>query len=63
MVDEWIELEMSSRKSTALRRIDELLDKLSPEDVVIASELSRLGRSIKETLNTIETIVQDKLAR
>ena len=63
MVDEWIELEMSSRKSTTLRRIDELLDKLSPDDVVIASELSRLGRSIKETLNTIETIIQDKLAR
>lgn len=53
MVDEWIELEMSSRKSTAMRRIDELLDKLSPDDIVIVSELSRLGRSIKETLNTI----------
>ena len=63
MVDEWIELEMSSRKSTTLRRIDELLDKLSPGDVIIASELSRLGRSIKETLNTIETISQDKLSR
>ena len=63
MVDEWIELEMSSRKSTALRRIDELLDRLAPDDVIIASELSRLGRSIKETLNTIETIVQDKLTR
>ena len=63
MVDEWIELEMSSRKSTALRRIDELLHKLSPSDVIIASELSRLGRSIKETLNIIETIVQDKQAR
>ncbi|RYX03810.1 resolvase [Legionella pneumophila] len=63
MVDEWIELEMSSRKSTTLRRIDELLDKLSPDDVVIASELSRLGRSIKETLNIIETIIQEKLSR
>ncbi|MDR3151795.1 MAG: recombinase family protein [Holosporaceae bacterium] len=63
MVDEWIELEMSSRRSPLLRRIDELLGKLSPDDVVIASELSRLGRSIKETLNTIETIVQGKKAR
>jgi DNA invertase Pin-like site-specific DNA recombinase len=63
MVDEWIELEMSSRKSTLLRRIDELLEKLCPNDVVIASELSRLGRSIKETLNTIETIVGEKKAR
>lgn len=63
MVDEWIELEMSSRKSTTMRRIDELLEKLSPNDTVISSELSRLGRSIKETLNTIETIVQDKQTR
>ena len=35
MVDEWIELEMSSRKSTVHRRIDELLDKLSPGDIVM----------------------------
>ncbi|HAT4388535.1 TPA: recombinase family protein [Legionella pneumophila] len=63
MVDEWIELEMSSRKSTAHRRIDELLNKLLPGDVIISSELSRLGRSIKETLDTIETITQDKQAR
>lgn len=63
MVDEWIELEMSSRKSTTMRRIDELLEKLSPDDTVISSELSRLGRSIKETLNTIEIIVHDKKAR
>ena len=56
IVDEWIELEMSSRQSTVKRRIDELLEKLSPQDIVIASELSRLGRSIKETLNIIETI-------
>lgn len=63
VVDEWIELEMSSRKSTELRRIDELLNKLLPGDIVISSELSRLGRSIKETLNTIENLVQGKKAR
>lgn len=63
VVDEWIELEMSSRKSTELRRIDELIDKVLPSDIVIASELSRLGRSIKETLNTIEALVQGKQAR
>jgi DNA invertase Pin-like site-specific DNA recombinase len=63
MVDEWIEVEMSSRKSTRDRRIDELLEKLQPGDVIIASELSRLGRSIKETLNTIENLVQNKKNR
>jgi DNA invertase Pin-like site-specific DNA recombinase len=63
MIDKWIELEVSSRKSTILRRIDELVDSLSPKDIVIVSELSRLGRSIKETLNIIETIVKDKQTR
>jgi DNA invertase Pin-like site-specific DNA recombinase len=63
IVDEWIELEMSSRKSTKQRRIDDLLNKLRPNDIIIASELSRLGRSIKETLNIIETIIREKEAR
>ena len=63
MVDEWIEVEMSSRKSTKDRRIDELLQKISTGDIIIVSELSRLGRSIKETLNTIENLIQSKKTR
>lgn len=63
LVDEWIALEMSSRKSLADRRIEELLTKIQPNDIIIASELSRLGRSIKETLHLIETIVTEKKAR
>jgi len=31
--------------------------------IVIASELSRLGRSIKETLNIVETITKEKQSR
>ncbi len=63
MVDEWIEVEMSSRKSTKDRRIDELLQKINTGDIIIVSELSRLGRSIKETLNTIENLIQSKKTR
>ncbi|MBA8667679.1 recombinase family protein [Holosporaceae bacterium 'Namur'] len=63
LIGEWIELEMSARKSMAQRRIDELLEKLSPNDIVIASELSRLGRSIKETLHIIEIILHEKQSR
>jgi DNA invertase Pin-like site-specific DNA recombinase len=40
-----------------------LLDKLLPGDTVIVSELSRIGRSIKETLNIIEVIIKEKEAR
>ena len=63
MVDKWIALEMSSRKTAKQRRIEELLDALKPKDIVIASELSRLGRSMKETLNIIESITEEKQAR
>ena len=63
IVDEWLELEISSRKTIEQRRISELYDKLQPNDIVIVSELSRLGRSIKETLSIIETILELKQAR
>lgn len=63
VVDKWIALEMSSRKTLRQRRIEELLNKLNPKDIVIASELSRLGRSMKETLNIIENITGEKQAR
>ena len=63
IVDEWIEVEMSSRKSVEKRRITELLHKVSSNDTVIVSELSRLGRSIKEVLNLIEELIQEKGCR
>jgi DNA invertase Pin-like site-specific DNA recombinase len=63
IVDEWIELEVSSKKTIEQRRISELLDRLKPKDIVISSELSRIGRSIKETLNVIEAIIEQKQAR
>ena len=63
IIDEWIAIEISSSKSTEARRIDELISKLKEDDAVIASELSRLGRSIKETLDIVETIVEKKKAR
>lgn len=60
IVDEWIEVEMSSRKSVEKRRITELLDKVETGDTVLVSELSRLGRSIKEVLLIIEELIQVK---
>ena len=62
-IDEWIEIEKSSRRSTRERRIDELIQKIEGNDIVIVSELSRLGRSIKEVLNIIERIVEEKKCR
>jgi len=62
-IDEWIALEVSSRKDLRQRKIQPLLDKLTSDDTVIVSELSRLGRSIKEVLFIIEQMVEQKQAR
>ena len=53
-------MEVFSRKSAEKRKITELLDKVSAQDTVIVSELSRLGRSIKEVLQVIEELIQVK---
>ena len=63
LVDEWIAIEKSSKKSTRERRIEELIQRIAPGDVVIVSELSRLGRSIREVLHIIERIVKEKQCR
>lgn len=62
-IDEWIELEVSSRKSLQQRGITSLLEKLFKGDILIVSELSRLGRSIKEVLQIIETLLEEKQCR
>jgi DNA invertase Pin-like site-specific DNA recombinase len=60
-VDEWIEVEMSSRKSFDKRKIDNLLSKLKKGDVLIVSELSRLSRSIREIHNILHILMERKI--
>jgi DNA invertase Pin-like site-specific DNA recombinase len=61
-VDEWLEIEMSSRKSQRKRRIEELLGKLRKDDALIVSELSRLGRSISEVVLLVESLIRRKVS-
>lgn len=58
LIDEFIEIEISSRKNQAERRIPELADKLSDGDVLLVAELSRLGRNMLETLNIIYSLTE-----
>lgn len=51
VVDEWLEIEISSRKDIRQRRIVELLTKLNRGDVLLVSEVSRLARSMREVHN------------
>lgn len=56
-VDEFVEITMSSRKTTKQRRIDEVLQRLADSDVLIVTELSRLGRSTAEVIALINELV------
>jgi DNA invertase Pin-like site-specific DNA recombinase len=56
LINEFIDAEVSSRKSTQERRLDELLVKLEEGDVLLVAELSRLGRNMLQTLNLINEL-------
>jgi DNA invertase Pin-like site-specific DNA recombinase len=60
-VDEFIEVSMSSRKSSKQRRVDELLGKLANSDTLIVTELSRLGRSTSEVLTLVNELLQSQI--
>jgi len=55
-IDEFIEVEESSRKSAKQRKIEELKQKLNKDDTLIVAELSRLGRNMLEVMNLIQEL-------
>ena len=60
-IDRFIEIEISSRKDRKQRRIDEILQELSPGDTLVVSELSRLGRSTGEVIELVNELVRKKV--
>ena len=60
-VDEFIEVQRSSRRPGADRGIDELLEKLPPGDKLIVSELSRLGRSLGQIIRLVDELLRRKI--
>lgn len=57
-VDEYVELTISSRKTSKQRRIDELAQMLDETDTLIVTELSRLGRSTAEVIALVNALVE-----
>src|SRR5438477_498423 len=49
-VDDFIQMTISSRKTSKERRIDEMISVLNGADTLIVTELSRLGRSTAEVI-------------
>lgn len=54
-INRWVEETISSRKPLTKRQLGRLLDELQPNDILIAAEISRLGRSMMEVMRILET--------
>jgi len=61
-IDEFIRVEISSRRKTEERRIDELMKRLGEGDVLLVAELSRLGRNMFEVINIINQMSENGVA-
>ena len=57
-IDEFVEITISSRKSSKQRRIDELLGMLNDGDILLVTELSRLGRSTTEVITIVNSLAK-----
>lgn len=56
-ISDFVEITISSRKTSKQRRIDELVGILHEADTLIVTELSRLGRSTAEVIALVNALV------
>ncbi|WP_419421415.1 recombinase family protein (plasmid) [Legionella sp. D16C41] len=61
VVDDFIQMTISSRKTIKERRIDEMLSILNYADTLIVTELSRLGRSTAEVIGLINELIKKQV--
>jgi DNA invertase Pin-like site-specific DNA recombinase len=62
-INEFVEVQISSRKKPRQRGIDGVLERLAPGDQLIVNELSRLGRSLGRSLGQVIHIVDELVKR
>ena len=60
-VDDFIQMTISSRKTSKERRIDEMLLNLEDADTLIVTELSRLGRSTAEVIGLVNELIKKQV--
>ncbi len=53
-IDRWVEETISTRKPLNKRKLSRLLDILTDKDILITSEISRLGRSLLEVMGILQ---------
>ena len=57
-VDRWIEETISATKKLSDRKLGALIERMREEDILIVTEVSRLGRSILEVMSILHTLME-----
>ena len=60
-IDDFIQMSISSRRTSKDRRIDEMLETLNDADTLIVTELSRLGRSTAEVIGLVNELIKKQV--
>jgi DNA invertase Pin-like site-specific DNA recombinase len=57
-IDRWIEETISATKRLSDRKLGALIERMHEEDILIVTELSRLGRSLLEVMSILHTLME-----
>ena len=60
-VNDFIQITISSRRTSKARRIDEMMLALDGADTLIVTELSRLGRSTAEVIGLVNELIKKEV--
>ncbi|MBT8125045.1 MAG: recombinase family protein [Gammaproteobacteria bacterium] len=60
-IDEFIEMTISSRRSEQHKQLSTAIDELTKGDLLVVSELSRLGRSLGQVITIIDSLVKREI--
>lgn len=61
VIDQWIEETVSSRKKLKDRQLSTVLEELVEGDLLLVSELSRLGRNLMEVMGILNTCMNQEV--
>lgn len=60
-INEWIEETISGTKKVSERELGKLLDKMLKGDILIVTELSRLGRNLMQIMSILHTCMEKEI--
>ena len=59
-IDVWVEEKISSNKKLKERQLNNLLNKLKSGDILITTEISRLGRNLLEVIGILQVCLENE---